>query len=127
MVNNEKGVVFPMVIIIAAGFISFTLFSIERYAVDKNFYKESEEKLILEQLIRLAALDITTELESTEIIAEKNGILFYPGGDVYYECTKSSETVVKVLLYASTKAERKAESLFLYDITQNKVIEWIEK
>ncbi|CAH0345718.1 competence type IV pilus minor pilin ComGG [Bacillus sp. CECT 9360] len=127
MVNNEKGVVFPMVIIIAAVFISFTLFSIERYSGDKKFYKETEEKLILEQLIRLAALDITTELASTEIIVEKKGILFYPGGDVYYECTMASETVVRVLLYASTKAERKAQSLFLYDTSQNKVIEWIEK
>lgn len=127
MVNNEKGVVFPMVVIIAAVLIAFTLFLIERYSGDKQFYKENEEKLILEHLVRLAALDITTELESAATVEEKEGIHFYPGGDVYYECTMASETVARVLLYASTKAERKAESLFLYDITQNKVIEWIEK
>jgi hypothetical protein len=125
--NNEKGAVFPIVIIIAAVFLSFTLFSIERYATDKQFYKESEEKLILEQLIRLATKDVTQELELSDIIEEKEGILFYPGGDVYYQLTKSSEPVIKVLLYGSTKDERKVQSLFLYDTLEKKVIEWIEK
>ncbi|MDQ0218336.1 hypothetical protein ELQ35_12415 [Peribacillus cavernae] len=125
--RNEKGVIYPIVMIIAAVFLSFTLYTIERYNSDQSFYKETEEKLILEQLIRLAAKDLTAELRSYENVVEKDGILFYPGGDVYYQFSKSDEQVIGVLLYGSTKEERKAQSLFLYDISQKKVIKWIEK
>lgn len=125
--GNEKGAIYPIVIIIAAVFLSFILFAIEGYVSDKRFYKEIEEKLILEQLIRLAAQDLTTELDLAGSIENNDGILFYPKGDVYFEMSKLDDQVIKVLLYGSTKDERKTQSLFLYDTSQKKVIKWIEK
>lgn len=125
--GNEKGAIYPIVIIIAAVFLSFTLFVIEGYVSDKKFYKESEEKLILEQLIRLAAKDLTAQLDLAGSIEANDGILFYPRGDVYFEMNKLDDRVIKVLLYGSSKDERKTQSLFLYDTTQKKVIKWIEK
>ncbi|RFU65683.1 competence type IV pilus minor pilin ComGG [Peribacillus glennii] len=125
--DNEKGAIYPVVAMIAAFFLSFTLFTIESYISDKKFYKETEEKLILEQIIRLASRDLIAELEINGHLAEKKGILFYPKGEVYFEASTSDDQVVKVLLYASTKDERKTQSLFHYDISQKKVVKWVEK
>ncbi|PLT34727.1 competence type IV pilus minor pilin ComGG [Bacillus sp. V5-8f] len=125
--DNEKGAIYPIVAMIAAFFLTFTLFAIEGYVSDKKFYKETEEKLVLEQLIRLASADLIAELELNGNLSDKNGILFYPKGDVYFEASTVDEQVIKVLMYGSTKGERKMQSLFLYDNLQKKVVKWVEK
>ena len=61
--NNEKGFTLPIVLIIATSVLMLTGYLIDQYVLDKQFYKEVEEKLISDHLLRLAVHDLEREWE----------------------------------------------------------------
>jgi hypothetical protein len=125
MIKNQRGFVYPFIIILAGAVLSLTLFSIEGFISDKQFYKEAEEKIILDHLIKLATKDTERLLGILETAEEKEGIFFYQSGDVYYDVTVINPGIVKVILYASTLTERKATGNYLYDMSKKKMVKWL--
>ncbi len=124
--GNEKGFALPMVLIISASVMLFIGYMVDQFVIDKRFYKEVEESLISTHLLRLAVHDLQQEWSQTEDVIITDGIAFYPKGDVYYQVTTQDDQDAFILLYGSTKNERKAIVTIHYDKSLRKVIQWIE-
>jgi competence protein ComGG len=124
--NNEKGFVFPMVLIIATSVLLLIGYMIDQFVLDKRFYKEVEENLISAHLLRLAVHDLQQEWSQMEDVTINNGIVFYPKGDVYYEIITQDDRQAEIIFYGSTMNERKAIVMIHYDKSLRKVIAWIE-
>jgi competence protein ComGG len=125
---NEKGFVFPMVLIIATSIMLLIGYLLEQYVLDKRFYKEVEESLMADHLIRLAVSDLEEDWKRMEgeYITIHNGIVFYPKGDVYYEVMGQDDNRASVRLYGSTINERKAIVVIRYDKVLRQVVKWKE-
>lgn len=123
---NEKGFVFPMVLIIATSIMLLIGFMVEQFILEKRFYKEVEESLISDHLLRLAVFDLEQEWRGVEEMTIHNGILFYPKGDVYYEVISQNDKLASVRCYGSTLNERKSIAVIHYDKSLQKVVKWIE-
>ncbi|WP_375089514.1 competence type IV pilus minor pilin ComGG [Peribacillus sp. RS7] len=124
--NNQKGVVFPMIMIVASVFIMFTILMIDQFIIDKMFYKEVEESLVADHLVHLAVKDVTSEWgeEVPEII---QGEIFYPNGTVRYSLTEEDGPYVYIEFSSSTKNDRRGRVIIQYDTEAGRVIQWIEK
>ncbi|RFU66777.1 hypothetical protein D0469_16800 [Peribacillus saganii] len=125
--KNERGSVLPLVMILASVFLVMAISAAELYISEKKFHKETKEKLVLDHLIRLATEELLLELQNTEEADTSDGIYFYPNGDVYYQLNKLNEDELLIVLFGSTKGERKAEVKFRYSLLGKNMIEWIEK
>lgn len=123
---NEKGFTFPMVLIIATSIILLLGFTIDQFISEKRFYKEVEESLIADHLLRLAVKDLERKWNRTEDVIIENGMVFYPKGDVYYEVTFQNEEQAMIHFYSSTQNERKAITSIRYDKSLQKVVSWVE-
>lgn len=124
--NNERGFILPIILIIATSIFMLTSYILDQYVSDKHFYKEAEEKLMADHLLRLAVHDLEREWSLTEVQKVTSGIIFYPKGDVYYEVSTQDKTQAFVILYASTLHERKAMIVIQYDKSIHRVVRWIE-
>ena len=124
--NNQKGVVFPMVMIIASVFIMFTILMIDQFVIDKKFYKEVEETLISDHLVHLAVNEVTAEWDG-EIPKIIQGDISYPNGDVHYKLTKQDVRYAYIEFSSLSKNNRTGRIIILYDKKIGRVIEWIEK
>ncbi|WP_409301650.1 competence type IV pilus minor pilin ComGG [Peribacillus sp. SCS-155] len=125
MEHKQGGFTFPFVIILAGAFLTVALFSIEQFTADKKFYKEGEEKLALDHLIKMGTNDTLEVLAEADSQKAGEGIFFYPGGDVYYSFSGLTESEIEVVLYASTKNERKMTASYIYDRVTHKMIQWM--
>ncbi|MGE7759279.1 competence type IV pilus minor pilin ComGG [Peribacillus sp. NPDC097895] len=124
--NNQKGVVFPMVMIVASVFIMFTILMIDQFIIDKKFYKEVEESLVADHLVHLAVKDVTAEWAG-EIPKITQGEISYPNGVVRYSLTKQDSPYVYIEFTSTTKNDRVGRVIIQYDIEVGRVTEWIEK
>ncbi|MDW7614566.1 competence type IV pilus minor pilin ComGG [Peribacillus simplex] len=124
--NNQKGVVFPIVMIVASVFIMLTILMIDQFILDKRFYKEVEESLVADHLVHLAVKDVTEELG--EVIPDIiQGEISYPNGVVRYSLTKQDGHYVYLEFSSTTKNGRVGRVIIQYDKEAGRVIEWIEK
>ena len=124
--SHEKGFAFPMVLIISTSVMLLIGYMVDQMVIDKRFYKEVEEHFISTHLLRLAVYDLQQEWGQTEGGMITDGIIFYPKGDVYYQVTTQDDQSAVILLYGSTKNERKAMITIHYDKSLRKVVQWIE-
>ncbi|MFP3508416.1 competence type IV pilus minor pilin ComGG [Peribacillus sp. SIMBA_075] len=124
--NNQKGVVFPMVMIVASVFIMLTILMIDQFILDKRFYKEVEESLVADHLVHLAVKDVTEELGEV-ILDIIQGEISYPNGVVKYSLTKQDGPYVYLEFSSTTKNGRVGRVIIQYDKEAGRVIEWIEK
>lgn len=125
--KNEKGFASPIVLVVSTSFILLAGYMMEQFVLDKRFYKEVEETLMSDHLLRLAVRDLEREWGELEEVIIEPGILLYPNGDVYYEVVNQNEEVALVYLYGSTVNNRKGVVLIYYDKNVGKVTEWVEK
>ncbi|MBT2665449.1 hypothetical protein J7J00_08065 [Bacillus sp. ISL-4] len=124
--NNQKGVVFPMVMIVASVFIMFTILMIDQFVIDKKFYKEVEESLVADHLVHLAIMDVTAEW-GEEIPKIIQGEISYPNGVVRYSLMKQEGPYVYIEFSSTTKNDREGRVIIQYDKEAGKVKEWLEK
>ncbi|MFE4812194.1 competence type IV pilus minor pilin ComGG [Peribacillus simplex] len=124
--NNQKGVVFPMVMIVASVFIMFTILMIDQFIIDKKFYKEVEESLVADHLVHLAIMDVTAEW-GEEIPKIIQGEISYPNGVVRYSLMKQEGPYVYIEFSSTTKNDREGRVIIQYDKEAGKVKEWLEK
>ncbi|MCM3674136.1 ComGG family competence protein [Peribacillus simplex] len=124
--NNQKGVVFPMVMIVASVFIMFTILMIDQFIIDKKFYKEVEESLVADHLVHLAIKDVTAEW-GEEIPKIIEGEISYPNGVVRYSLMKQEGPYVYIEFSSTTKNGREGRVIIQYDKEAGEVKEWLEK
>ncbi|WP_057911750.1 competence type IV pilus minor pilin ComGG [Peribacillus muralis] len=124
--NNQKGVVFPMVLIIASVFIMMLILMIDQFIIDKRFYKEVEESLVADHLVHLAVKEVTAgwEAEIPEVI---EGHITYPNGVVRYSLLKQDGRYALIDFFSTTNNDRVGRVLIQYDKEAGRVVEWIEK
>ncbi|MGW6297729.1 competence type IV pilus minor pilin ComGG [Peribacillus butanolivorans] len=124
--NNQKGVVFPMVMIVASVFIMFTILMIDQFVIDKKFYKEVEETLVADHLVHLAVNEVTAGW-GEDIPKNLQGDISYPNGDVHYILTKQDARYAFIEFASSTRDNRVGRIIIQYDKELGRVVEWIEK
>ncbi|MFJ7754901.1 competence type IV pilus minor pilin ComGG [Peribacillus muralis] len=124
--NNQKGVVFPMVLIIASIFIMLMILMIDQFIIDKRFYKEVEESLVADHLVHLAVKEVTArwEEETPEIF---QGDISYPNGLVRYSLMKQDGRYAFIEFSSTTANDRVGRIIIQYDKEAGMVVEWIEK
>ncbi|WP_157805659.1 competence type IV pilus minor pilin ComGG [Bacillus sp. mrc49] len=124
--NNQKGVVFPMVLIIASVFIMLMILMIDQFIIDKRFYKEVEESLVADHLVHLAVKEVTAgwEEDMPEIF---QGDITYPDGAVRYSLLKHDGRYAFIEFSSTTKNDRVGRIVIQYDKEAGRVVEWIEK
>ncbi|AOH55686.1 hypothetical protein ABE28_015100 [Peribacillus muralis] len=124
--NNQKGVVFPMVLIIASIFIMLMILMIDQFIIDKRFYKEVEESLVADHLVHLAVKEVTAgwEEETPEIF---QGDISYPNGLVRYSLMKQDGRYAFIEFSSTTANDRVGRIIIQYDKEAGMVVGWIEK
>ncbi|MGE6375346.1 competence type IV pilus minor pilin ComGG [Peribacillus muralis] len=124
--NNQKGVVFPMVLIIASIFIMLLILMIDQFVIDKRFYKEVEESLVADHLVHLAVKEVTAGWgeETPEIF---QGDISYPNGVVRYSLMKQDGRYAFIEFSSTTDNDRVGRVIIQYDKEAGMVVEWIEK
>ncbi|WP_110927425.1 competence type IV pilus minor pilin ComGG [Bacillus massiliglaciei] len=125
LLNNQRGMILPVVLILSAILLSVTFYSVEQFMGDKKFTHEAAGKLMADHLIRLAALEWRESWEAGQT-DYKEGLLFYPNGDVYYKVTDESVSEIGLTFYATSKDGQKSLSLMKFDKTQRDMTEKVE-
>ncbi|WP_285768896.1 competence type IV pilus minor pilin ComGG [Peribacillus sp. SI8-4] len=124
--NNQKGVVFPMVLIIASVFIILMVLMIDQFIIDKRFYKEVEESLVADHLVHLAVKEVTAGWEKEPQVVFQ-GDISYPNGVVRYSLLKQEGRYAFIEFSSTTKNDRVGRIVIQYDQEEGRVVEWIEK
>lgn len=123
--NNQKGVVLPMVMIIASVFILFTFLMIDQLVIDKKFYQETEETWKADHLMLLAVHELAAGWKGE--ITPRQGEANYLKGKVFYQLTKQDDRYAYIEFISVTQKGRKGRVMIQYDKELGRVVEWIEK
>ncbi|MCH1624912.1 competence type IV pilus minor pilin ComGG [Ferdinandcohnia quinoae] len=127
MLNNEKGFILPVTIIISFLFFLIFTFQVNIYLTEKGFYKETEELMVLENLMQLGVGDVQLELGGLNELRNPISNEFqYPNGTVSYNAVTLSETTLEVMIICSTKNSRRYRAQFEYDGVEKKITKWNE-
>ncbi|MFJ5621361.1 competence type IV pilus minor pilin ComGG [Peribacillus loiseleuriae] len=124
MFKNEKGAVLPVTMVVAAVLIMFTLYSIEKFNLEKMFYKNVEDGLVLDHILLLASHEVQNMVAQDDQIDE--GVLHFPNGTVEYVVISREEHYISLILSALTKQGLSRKVHFLYDKEEGRLVKWGE-
>ncbi|MGE8078101.1 competence type IV pilus minor pilin ComGG [Peribacillus loiseleuriae] len=124
MFKNEKGAVLPVTMVVAAVLIMFTFYSIEKFNLEKMFYKNVEDGLVLDHILLLASHEVQNMVAHDDQIDE--GVLHFPNGTVEYVVISREERYISLILSALTKQGLSRKVNFLYDKEEGKLVKWGE-
>ncbi|WP_209123049.1 competence type IV pilus minor pilin ComGG [Alkalihalobacillus sp. BA299] len=121
---NQKGFILPLTLTLCL-FLSLALFHLlEVYIVEKRFYSEQEEILIIESLLQMATIDL---LHSVEIIDyQSSGEFHYEKGVATYWILEDSHDTLNIQLKVTTNSKRQRVVRLILDKVRMRVKEWIE-
>ena len=124
--KNEKGFILPVTI--AVSFLFFLIFTaqVNEYRTEKAFANETEEILILENLMQLGVGDIKVKLQDKEESAELKGSFNYPTGTITYSVVPMSTTTAQVTLTCKTPQHRKSSAQFVYNFETEEISSWLD-
>ncbi|MFS0822721.1 competence type IV pilus minor pilin ComGG [Bacillus sp. 1P02SD] len=126
MMKNEKGFILPVTI--AISFLFFLVFTsqVNAFLTEKAFSKETEEILILENLMQLGVGDMKEilwgEVESKELTGSFN----YPKGIITYNVSPATITTSYITLICKTNEQRKSSARFVYDYETKEISSWLD-
>lgn len=121
MFKNEKGAVLPVTMVVAAVLIVFTFYSIEKFNLEKMFYKNVEDGLVLDHILLLASHEV-----QNMVAHDDEGVLHFPNGTVEYVVISREERYVSMNLSALTTQGLSRKVNFLYDKEEGKLVKWVE-
>lgn len=124
--KNEHGFILPVTITISFLFFLVFTFQVNAYMTEKAFSKETEEILILENLMQIGAGDIQTMLEIEVESVESMGSFSYRTGTISYSVSPLTPTTSRVVLSCITNDRRKYSARFVYDHETQMINSWIE-
>lgn len=121
--RQQAGFAMPGTLILLFLLMSFFIYETNMLLSDQNFYKEAEQKFVLEELTDRAVSDIKQDLQEQE----KNGTFSfsYEKGEASGSYTFENE-VVFVTLHCMTTQKYSYKVSFQYDKTNQRVINWRE-
>ncbi|THE15485.1 hypothetical protein E1I69_01120 [Bacillus timonensis] len=124
--KNEKGFILPVTI--AISFLFFLVFTsqVNAYLTEKAFSKETEEILILENLMQLGVGDMKEILLSEEESKELTGSFNYPKGLITYNVSPATMTTSYITLICKTNEQRKSSARFMYDYETKEISSWLD-
>ncbi|MBZ5749720.1 competence type IV pilus minor pilin ComGG [Metabacillus rhizolycopersici] len=123
--KNEKGFIFPTTMVMVlfclliVGHIATNLIS------DKQFYAETEQYYLLENLMQLAVDQSLMEIKSettTTNETTKNTL----NGSFTYTIRENLPNIFEVQLSCATKENKTYTASYQYDSTSNEMISWSE-
>ncbi|KMY50784.1 competence type IV pilus minor pilin ComGG [Peribacillus loiseleuriae] len=124
MFRNEQGAVLPVTMVVAAVLIMLTFYSIEKFNLEKMFYKNVEDGLVLDHILLLASHKVQNMVVHDDQIDE--GVLHFPNGTVEYVVISREERYISLILSALTKQGLSRKVNFLYDKEEGKLVKWGE-
>lgn len=124
--KNEQGFILPVTIAISFLFFLVFTFQVNAYLTEKAFSKETEEILILENLMQLGVGDTHEKLKNDEGSAETTGSFNYPTGKIMYNVSPLTQTTSQITLRCTTTDFRKYSARFVYDYETKEIHSWIE-
>lgn len=124
--KNEKGFILPVTL--AVSFLFFLVFTsqVNEYLTEKAFSKETEEILILENLMQLGVGDIKARLQDDEESSELIGVFNYPTGNINYTVSPLTSTTSRIIILCKTTEERKVSARFVYNYETKAIISWLD-
>ncbi|WP_449536959.1 competence type IV pilus minor pilin ComGG [Ferdinandcohnia sp. Marseille-Q9671] len=124
--KNEHGFILPVTLAISFLFFLVFTFQVNAYLTEKSFSKETEEIMILENLMQLGIGDIRKELEDEVESFERSGFFTYPNGTITYNIASLTPINSKVTMTCTTKGKRKYSARFEYNYETKEMDSWIE-
>ncbi|MDR4888919.1 competence type IV pilus minor pilin ComGG [Fredinandcohnia sp. QZ13] len=124
--KNEKGFILPVTI--AISFLFFLVFTsqLNAYLTEKAFSNETEEILILENLMQVGVGDLKATLLNEEVSAGLTGIFNYPTGNISYTVSPLTLTTSQITLTCKTYEQRKSSARFVYDYESKEISSWLD-
>ena len=122
MYKNEKGAVLPVTMVVASVLIVFAFYSIEKFNLEKKFYKNVENVLVLDHILLLASHEVQNMVAHDAYVDE--GVLLFPNGTVEYVMISREERFFSMELFALTTQGLSRKVNVLYDIEEGKLVKW---
>ncbi|MEH7384950.1 competence type IV pilus minor pilin ComGG [Bacillus sp. JJ1521] len=124
--KNEKGFILPVTI--AVSFLFFLVFTsqVNEYLTEKGFSKETEEILILENLMQLGVGDIKAKLQDDVESSELIGAFNYPTGNINYSVSPLTSTTSRIIILCKTPEQRKISARFVYNYETKEINSWLD-
>lgn len=120
--NNEKGAVLPIVLILSFLMSAIFVSQMNVYLTEKNFSLETEELYQLEQVMHLAVIDVINAIKRDEM----QGTFVYPIGSASFSAISIGLDTYEVHIMCKTNRDRKHASRFHFNIQNNRLEQWTE-
>lgn len=111
MMNSEKGVAYPVTLLLVAVLTLSCLYAIQLYEAEKRFVFEQEKLMQMDHLMQMAVVDF---LQHPAIIEEEE-MIHYEVGSVTFTMIGQSDANLQVELYARIGEEHKRWSILHYN------------
>jgi competence protein ComGG len=121
-VKGEKGFTMPFTIIFSFFLFTFLIHQANLLLMEKGFYQEAEEMVILDILMHRAVQDVRNDLQTTNTISRTYS---YEEGSA--DVSARGESVISVAIECKTKQNRTYKAAFQYNKDTAKLTNWSEE
>ncbi|PGS09513.1 competence type IV pilus minor pilin ComGG [Bacillus pseudomycoides] len=122
--RKQDGFVMPGTLILLFLLFSFFIYEINMLKSDQRFYKEAQQKFLLEEIADQAVSSIKDDLQEKE----QNAVFSfrYENGEASGNYVFENE-IIFVALQCMTKQNRSYKVNFQYDKINKRVMNWVEE
>ncbi|PHB29123.1 competence protein ComG [Bacillus pseudomycoides] len=122
--RKQDGFAMPGTLILLFLLFSFFIYEINMLKSDQRFYKEAQQKFLLEEIADQAVSSIKDDLQEKE----QNAVFSfrYENGEASGNYVFENE-IIFVALQCMTKQNRSYKVNFQYDKINKRVMNWVEK
>ncbi|HYK72377.1 MAG TPA: competence type IV pilus minor pilin ComGG [Pseudoneobacillus sp.] len=126
MKNNQKGLTYPVVLMVIMLFSFFFTYQMQLYLSEKQLHQASKVILRQEYYMHSAVKKIEEGLVSNNI-SIGTGQFAFKKGIVLYKVESYSSLLLRVTFTVKLNTLEEAAGISIYDKNQKKMIKWIEK
>lgn len=124
--NNEKGFVLPITLIIMFLLCSFVLFQVSLYDAEKKLLKEERDLYTAERVLQMGVIDVS-KLIIIDHRDHFSGKIYYEEGEVTYNVKKEREGIKSIHLISKTVQQKSKRITFYYYVNDESVLPWLEE
>ncbi|WP_442594880.1 competence type IV pilus minor pilin ComGG [Neobacillus sp. D3-1R] len=126
MKNNQNGLTYPIVLMVAILFFSFLVYQMQFYLSEKQLHHETEIILKQEYYLHLAVKKVEEGLNHNSILIG-SGQFTFKKGSVVYKVESYSTSLLRINFTVKLNTLEEAVGIGYYDKTKKIMIKWIEK
>ncbi|MGE8204497.1 competence type IV pilus minor pilin ComGG [Heyndrickxia sp. NPDC080065] len=123
--NNQKGYVFPLTLVMVLITFYVITASMEIYLSEKRYLKETEEYYLVNSMNAMAVKSLMNKIQSEDFM--NKGTLFFNKGEVNFTIQKKGVDTYTIILDSSMENNRAIQSELLYSSKNNRIVKWIER